>query len=133
MKKLKFLPVLGILCAAIMAQNPSSELAAQSTAEPQFEVLSPWADVDPMPLRGLTAPRVNDLAGKKIGIFANYKTAALPSAQAVENQLKAKYPSADISLYHSRDWNVNVIDTKDSAKFSEWVKSNDVLIATIGD
>ena len=39
----------------------------------QYEVLSPWAEVDPITFRGLTAPRLNDLAGKKIGLFASSK------------------------------------------------------------
>jgi len=36
----------------------------------QYEVLNPWADLDPVPLRGIS-PRVTDLAGKTIGLFRN--------------------------------------------------------------
>ena len=135
MKKLKFLPIFGILCAVfiVLAQYPSKELAAQNKAGAQYEVLNPWAEVDPIPLKGLTAPRVDTLAGKKIGLFVNYKRAALPSAQAVEKQLKAKFPNAEFSTYHSRDWNVNVAETNDRDKFEAWVKSQDALVATIGD
>jgi hypothetical protein len=96
-------------------------------------VLSPWAEVDPITLKGLTAPRVDDLAGRKIGLFVNYKRAARPSAEAVEKQLKSRYPDAEISYYESTDWNVNVIETKDRDKFAAWVKSVDALVATIGD
>jgi hypothetical protein len=133
MKRLKIMPVLVMLFAIIAAQGPSSELAAQNKQEVQYEVLSPWAEADPIPLKGLTAPRASDLAGKKIGMFVNYKRAAMPSAEAVEKQLKSRYPSAEFSYYHSTEWNVNVIETKDRDKFSEWVKSVDVLVATIGD
>ena len=31
-----------------------------------FEVLSPWAEVDPVPLKGIS-PRLKSLEGKKIG------------------------------------------------------------------
>ena len=46
-----------------------------------FEVLSPWAEADPVPARGIT-PRVSSLAGKKIGLFRNNKRAAQPLMEA---------------------------------------------------
>jgi len=135
MKKLKFLSILGILCAGlvVLAQYPSRDLAAQNNTEAQYQVLNPWAEVDPIPLKGLTAPRMDNLAGKKIGLFVNYKRAAMPSAEAVEKQLKARFPNAEFSVYHSRDWNVNVVETEDRDKFEAWVKAQDAFIATIGD
>jgi len=134
MKKLKYLPVIiGIFFAMIIAQNHFKELAAQNNPEALYQVLSPWAEADPMPLKGLTAARVDNLAGKKIGLFVNYKRAAMPSAEAVEKQLKSRYPNAEYSFYESRDWNVNVIETKDKDKFTAWVKGLDAIVATIGD
>jgi len=133
MKKLKFLLVLGALLVVIMALSTSCTHVAQNKSDAQYAVLSPWAEVDPMPLKGLTAPRVNDLAGKKIGIFVNYKRAAMPSAEAVEKQLKSRFSNAEFSFYHSTEWNVNVIETKDKEKFAAWVKGQDALVATIGD
>ena len=133
MQKLKFLAVLGILFVAVMAQGLSEVQAAQNKPEVQYQVLSPWAEADPIPLKGLTAPRVNDLAGRKIGLFVNYKRAAMPSAEAVEKQLKSRFPSAEFSYYESTDWNVNVIETKDREKFTAWVKGLDAIVATIGD
>ena len=133
MKRVKLMSVLGVFFAVIMAQACSGTRAAQNKSETQYQVLSPWAEVDPMPLRGLAAPRVNDLAGKKIGLFVNYKRAAMPSAEAVEKQLKSRFPDAQFSFYHSTEWNVNVVDTKDRDKFEAWVKGQDALVATIGD
>ena len=133
MKRLVFLSVLGALLAVTAAQAPFGARAAQNKTEAQYSVLSPWAEVDPIPLKGLTAPRVNDLAGKKIGLFVNYKRAAMPSAEAVEKQLKVRYPNAEFSFYHSTEWNVNVVETKDRDKFEAWVKGQDALVATIGD
>ena len=133
MKILKFLPVFGALLAVMAVQNPSRELAAQAKPDARYQVLSPWAEADPIQLKGLTAPRVDNLAGKKIGLFVNYKRAAMPSAEAVEKQLKSRYPDAEYSYYESRDWNVNVIETNDRDKFTAWVKSVDAIIATIGD
>jgi hypothetical protein len=37
-----------------------------------YEVLSPWADADPVPFRGIT-PRLTDLAGKKMVYYATVK------------------------------------------------------------
>ena len=134
MKKLIFLPVIpAIFFAAILAQNQFRELTAQDKPESRYEVLSPWAEADPIPLKGLTAPRLDNLAGKKIGLFVNYKRAAMPSAEAVEKQLKARFPDAEYSYYESREWNVNVIETSDKDKFAAWVKGVDAIVATIGD
>ena len=40
-----------------------------------YEVLSPWAEADPVPLSGIS-PRLEDMTGKKIGLFCNSKRAA---------------------------------------------------------
>ena len=40
-----------------------------------FDVLSPWAETDPRPLQGIS-PRLRELRGKRIGLFANYKRAS---------------------------------------------------------
>jgi hypothetical protein len=130
MKKFKFLLVSGALIAVTMALGCSGTGNDQNV---QYQVLSPWAEADPIPLKGLDAPRVDNLAGKKIGLFVNYKRAAMPSAEAVEKQLKARYPDAQFSFYHSTEWNVNVIETNDKEKFAAWVKGQDALVATIGD
>ena len=133
MKKLKSLSVLSGFLVVIMAQAASMAHAAQNKTEAQYQVLSPWAEVDPIPLKGITAPRLDNLAGKKIGLFVNYKRAARPSAEAVEKQMKSRYPNAEFSYYVSTDWNVNVVETKDRDKFEAWVKSVDAIVATIGD
>ena len=133
MNKIKFLSVLGVFLAVILVQIPSRTQAAQNKSEGRYAVMSPWAEVDPIPLKGLTAARVNDLSGKKIGLFVNYKRAAMPSAEAVEKQLKARFPNSEFSFYHSRDWNVNVIETNDKDKFVAWVNAQDAIVATIGD
>ena len=134
MRKFKFLPViLGISFAVLAAQYSFRELTAQNKPEVLYQVLSPWAEADPVPLKGLTAPRVDNLAGRKIGLFVNYKRAAMPSAEAVVKQLKSRYPDAEYSFYESREWNVNVIETDDKDKFTAWVKGVDAIVATIGD
>jgi len=93
----RFLAALSIGILAILAAQDSSR--AQGTASSkakapvtQFEVLSPWADVDPIPLRGIS-PRIDNLAGKKIGLFVNPKRAAMPIAQSIDRRnLKFSVP-----------------------------------------
>ncbi len=69
----KFLSALSIGILAVLAVQDTSRAqgAASSKSKElanQFVALSPWADVDPIPLRGIS-PRIQNLAGKKIGLF----------------------------------------------------------------
>ncbi len=98
----------------------------------RFEVLSPWADVDPIPLRGIS-PRLTSFDGKKIGLFVNTKRAAMPIAKAIEKGLKDIFPDIDIIIFHSIVPNVNEIETKNKEKFTAWVNDIDAVIAVVGD
>ena len=96
-------------------------------------MLSPWAEADPIPLRGLSAQRVESLAGKKIGLFVNYKRAARPIAEAIERRLRSMYPDAQISYFVSPEWNVSVVETKNKDKFEAWAKGVNAVILSVGD
>ena len=97
-----------------------------------FEVLSPWADVDPVALRGIT-PRPKDLAGKKIGLFSNGKRAAALTLTAFEARLKEKVPSAETSWYTSTKVNTPEILTEGKARFEAWVKGVDAVVLSVAD
>jgi len=126
---------IGIL-AVIAVQGVSwAQGAAGSkakTADVRFEVLSPWADADPIPFRGIS-PRLDSLAGKKIGLFVNSKRAAMPISKAVDSRLKEMYPDIQTIVFHSTEPNVNEIETKNKEKFTAWVKGVDAVIALVGD
>jgi hypothetical protein len=133
----RFLSALAIGILAVMAVQDSSRAqgAASSKSkapDAQFEVLSPWADVDPIPLRGIS-PRIPTLAGKKIGLFVNPKRAAMPIAESIQKRLGAMYPGIQMALFHSTQANVNEIETKNKDRFTEWVKGIDAAIAVVGD
>jgi len=106
--------------------------SAKDASEYQYEVLSPWADVDPIPLRGL-APRVDTLAGKKIGLFANFKRAARPIQAVIERKLKERFPDCQTSLFDSTLPNVTETETVNKEKFTAWAKEMDAVIAVVGD
>ena len=126
--------VLGMF-AAVVAAFPGCQkqrAQVQAASEIEYEVLSPWAEVDPIPLRGIS-PRIDSLAGKKIGLFANYKRAALPIAGSLEKRLKDMYPDSETKLFHSNEWNVTEIETDDRDKFEAWAKEMDAVILVVGD
>jgi hypothetical protein len=133
MTRFRSILVLGAFAAMALAQGPSRALFAQNKSEAQYEVLNPWAEADPIPLKGLTSPRADSLAGKKIGLFVNYKRAARPIAESVERRLKSMYPDAQISYFHSPEWNVSVVETKNKDKFEAWAKGVNAVILSVGD
>ncbi len=133
----KFLSAFSIGILAVLAVQASSRAQGAASSRPkapdvQFEVLSPWADVDPIPLRGIS-PRLQGLGGKTIGLFVNPKRAAMPIAQSIERRLKSMYPDVQTTIYHSVGANVNEIETKNKEKFTAWAKGLDAAIAVVGD
>lgn len=98
-----------------------------------YAVLSPWAEADPIPSRGIN-PRLAGLAGKKIGLLANAKRAARPILGVVERKLKERFPSAEISWYYTR-YAVGPAeaDTENKTKYEDWLKGVDAVVAAVGD
>jgi hypothetical protein len=133
MSRMKFLWGLGAAVFMMAILGSSKSLFAQNKSESQYQVLSPWAEADPISLRGLSASRVDTLAGKKIGLFVNYKRAARPIAESVERRLKAMYPDAQISYFISPEWNVSVVETKNKGKFEAWARGVNAVILSVGD
>jgi hypothetical protein len=102
--------------------------------DPTFDVLSPWAETDPLPLQGIT-PRVSELRGKRIGLYANYKRAALPIQNAVEAELRTRFGD-DISIARFEQQGSNDIGSSDDEgpRFAEWLeKEVDTVIVAVGD
>jgi len=98
-----------------------------------YEVLSPWAEADPIPLKGIS-PRVPDLAGRRIGLFASSKPAAPRIMEVLERKMKERYPSAEISRYDAEE-SFLVLQTagRNQERFREWVRGVDVIAAAVGD
>jgi hypothetical protein len=108
-------------------------------ANDQYEVLSPWADADSIPRKGIT-PRLTNLEGKTIGLFENQKVSAKPTLTAVEKQLKERFPTCKFSWFVSpQDIGPasgppkQLIDSKHKAEFEEWLKGVDTVVAAVGD
>ncbi len=108
----------------------------------EYEVLNPWAEVDPKPLTGLS-PRLTDLTGKTVGLFALWKVAARPILTVVEEQLKERYPTLKTSWCFERkgrekktiDYLTPDEDLQDPEylDFKDWAKGVDAVVGAIGD
>ncbi len=97
-----------------------------------YEVLSPWAMADPIPLYGLT-PRLDGLDAKKIGLLQNNKRAAPRILSVAERLLKEKFPKAQISKFESRSFSVSSLEPARKGEFEDWLKEVDAVIAAVGD
>jgi hypothetical protein len=97
-----------------------------------YEVLSPWAEADPIPLKGL-APRVTDLAGRKIGLLCNNKRAAPLILNAAERILKERFPTSETSWFRARSFSVSSLEPDNVAKFEDWINGVDAVVAAVGD
>lgn len=105
---------------------------AVNKAGEQYEVLSPWADIDPVSLRGITAPRLENLSGKKIGLIYNFKPSARPILTTVESELKKRYPDCE-TTWNSPKTNVGDMNDSEKAEFEDWVNGVDGVILAVGD
>ena len=97
-----------------------------------YEVLSPWAEADPIPLKGL-APRLIDLAGKKIGLLSNNKRAAEPILSVAEKTLKEKYPTAEFIWLRAKSFSISALEKDRIPEFEDWIRGVDAVIAAVGD
>lgn len=96
-----------------------------------YEVMSPWADIDPVPVKGIS-PRLDGLEGKTVGFFLNSKIAAEPMSDIIEEKLKEKYQSMTFSRF-VRLPNISMEETPEKEEYAEWLKGLDAIIYTHGD
>ncbi len=128
MKKVVFIVAMGIF--SFMAIHvPSEAPFAKDASEWQYEVLSPWAEVDPIPPRGIS-PRVDTLAGKNIGLFVNMKRAARPIQAYVEKKLKERFPDCQTSYFDAPSQRY-LADNQE--KYAAWAREMDAVITAVGD
>ena len=113
----------------LVADSPFNGPFAQSTSGNQYEVLTPWAEIDPPPARQIS-PRLDTVAGKTIGLFVNVKRAARPILDEVDKNLKAMFPDVQTSVFQSLQWNRQAADRP---RFEAWVKGVDAAVIAVGD
>jgi hypothetical protein len=96
-----------------------------------YEVLSPWAEVDPVPLEGIN-PRLPDLRGRRIGLFHNGKVAAAPILDVVDAELRRRFEGLTTTRFGRRE-NLEVAETADRHRYEEWVREVDAVVLAVGD
>ena len=96
-----------------------------------YEVLSPWGEVDPVPLDGINE-RLPDLRGRRIGLFHNGKVAAAPILDVVESELRGRFEGLSIARF-GRSENLEVAETPNRARYEDWVKDVDAVVLAVGD
>ncbi len=98
-----------------------------------YEVFSPWAETDPVALKGIS-PRLGDLKGKKIGLFFNEKRAGQPILEALSALLKQRSPTTEISIFgRTKPGCIADLDAGFKQELEDWVKGLDGVIAAVGD
>lgn len=97
-----------------------------------FEVLSPWAEADPIPLKGL-APRLDGLKGKRIGLLLNNKRAGEEILKVASARLKEKYPDIEFSWFKGKTFSVSSLEKNRLPEFEDWIKSVDAVLAAAAD
>lgn len=98
-----------------------------------YDVLSPWAETDPLPLQGIT-PRLNAIQGKRIGLYANYKRAAAPIQDAVQAQLVERFGEAiTLDRFHQAGSNDVGSSADEGPLFAKWLEGLDGVIVAVGD
>ena len=121
-----------MVLSTLVATAPSPVPFASAAPDNQYEVLSPWAEVDPVPPRGLS-PRLGALDGKKIGLLCNNKRAAPLMLDVTETLIKEKFPTASISRFFAKSFSVSSLEKDREGEFNDWLKGVDAVIAAVGD
>ena len=98
-----------------------------------YEVLSPWAEADPVPLKG---PRP---AAGQAGWQENRAPAEQQAGRAADSRrcraaAKRKIPyEVQISRFEGRSFSVSSLEPERRAEFEDWLKGVDAVIAAVGD
>lgn len=98
----------------------------------EYEVLTPLAEKDLIQSKGIS-PRLTDLTGKTVGLYAIKKRAAIPILTAIEQKLKERFPTLKFSLFGRTDYHVRITESADKPRFDDWVKGVDTIVAAVGD
>lgn len=104
---------------------------------PVYEVLNPWAEADPVNLRGIS-DRVADLNGKTVGLLANVKKAGVPILKVIEQKLLKRYPNIKSVWATTRPTSMQrsylaLEDEPVTQEYRDWINGVDTVIAAVGD
>jgi hypothetical protein len=95
--------------------------------EISLEVLNPKGVIEPPQTLGL-APRIPDLAGKKVALIPNIKQGVANLFDVLEELLKQRYPDVTVLRYPAR-----LLRQELAEEFQQVAEECDVFIHAIGD
>jgi hypothetical protein len=124
--KNKLLSVFLLLAAGLFLGGRSK--AGPANEKVTLELLNPMGVIEPSKNLGL-APRLSDLAGKKVALLHNNKAGAANLFTALEALLKQKYPSITVL----RDYKPGSVTEQREEEFQKIAKECDAFIFAIGD
>ena len=100
----------------------------KSTEIVELKAVNPRGEIETKHLYA-PAPRVTDLTGKRIALIHNQKAGASIFLEALEELLKAKYPTA----IFIKQFTTTVIPGKEPAFYGEVAQCADLFIFGSGD
>jgi hypothetical protein len=116
--------------AVVSSMLPADRAAGMPAVAPEkvkLTLLSPVGVIDPPPTLGIN-PRLKALEGKKLAMIHNNKAGAKEFLIALEELLKAKYPTTTFTHF---DTTINLADKPE--KYAEMAKSCDAFVLGSGD
>jgi hypothetical protein len=98
-----------------------------------YEVLNPWAEIEPIAPTGLL-PRVTNLDGKTVGIFSYFKPWGPVIMKEIEKQLQERFPKTKFSYFYFYMHMVEIAKDKENKEaFEEWLQGVDTVVTGHGD
>ena len=94
----------------------------------ELKVVNPRGDIEPPPIFA-PAPRLGDLAGKKVALVHNMKSGANTFLDAVEELLHAKYPTVEFVKGYTTTINL----AKEPEFYDDVARSCDAFVFGSGD
>ena len=98
----------------------------------QYEVLNPWAEIDPVALKGISS-RLDDLNEKTVGLFSNGKPSAAPMLHIIQEKIKKKFPAVKFSSFKGTVAASALSEPGLKTEVQEWAKGVDAAILAVGD
>ena len=92
-------PLICIVLALIGTMGIGQEASRPANAPVTLEVLNPRGEIEPPPVSGISA-RIQNLDGKKIGLYDNGKAGFAEFLDEIEKLLKERYRAITVLRYN---------------------------------
>ena len=98
-----------------------------------YKALSPWAHISDTKTVCLN-PRLPDLNGKTVGLYAHFKWSAPLFNREIESLIRQTYPEAKFSYFqYKKDTSELMNDPQADAEFRAWLEGVDTVVGAYAD